>query len=54
MDGVIEFVTNHWSLWLMILFVGFVGFVAWVFWPGRKKKLEELGKIPLKDENGKS
>ena len=51
MNGVGEFVINLWGLWLLILFVGIV---AWVFWPGRKKKLEEHGKIPFKDENGKS
>lgn len=50
MDGIIEFATNYWTLLLMI---GFAGIVAWVFWPGRKKKLEEQGKIPLKDGNAK-
>lgn len=49
MDGLVEIATNFWGLWLMILFVGIV---AWAYWPGRKKKLEELGRIPFKDGNG--
>jgi cytochrome c oxidase cbb3-type subunit 4 len=36
-----------WVVWLMLLFVGIA---VWVFWPGRKKELEDHGRIPLDDE----
>ena len=51
MDQVVEVVTNFWGLWLMVIFIAIV---AWVYWPGRKKKLEDLGRIPFKDENGET
>lgn len=38
------------SLWLVWLVVIFVGIAAWVYWPSRKKKIEELGQIPLRDD----
>ncbi|MCB2053309.1 MAG: cbb3-type cytochrome c oxidase subunit 3 [Geminicoccaceae bacterium] len=36
-----------WELWLFLLFIGIV---AWVFWPGRRKKMEEHGRIPFETD----
>jgi cytochrome c oxidase cbb3-type subunit 4 len=36
-----------WAIWFMMLFVGIV---VWALWPPRKRKLEELGRIPLRDD----
>jgi cytochrome c oxidase cbb3-type subunit IV len=36
-----------WVVWFMALFVGIV---AWTVWPPRKKKLEDLGRIPLRHD----
>ena len=37
--------------WTVVLVVAFVGLVVWVFWPRRKKKMEEHGKIPLRNDD---
>jgi cytochrome c oxidase cbb3-type subunit 4 len=42
-----DWVASFWLLWLFIIFIAIV---AWVFWPGRKKKLERHGEIPLRDD----
>jgi cytochrome c oxidase cbb3-type subunit 4 len=47
MEGLVEFARSIWGLWLMILFVGIV---AWTFWPSRRRKLEEHGKIPFRND----
>ena len=47
MESVLSWVYALWLLWLVLLFVGIV---AWVFWPGRKRKLEEHGRIPLDED----
>ena len=39
-------------LWLVWLIVLFAGVVFWAFRPRNKKRFEEDGKIPFKDENG--
>ncbi|HJS32653.1 MAG TPA: cbb3-type cytochrome c oxidase subunit 3 [Alphaproteobacteria bacterium] len=39
------------SLWTVWFFALFVGIVAWALWPSRKSKLEEHGRIPLRDDN---
>lgn len=28
----------------------FLGIVAWAYWPTRKRKLQEHGQIPLRDD----
>ena len=38
------------SLWLVWLVLVFVAIVAWVFWPGRKRRLERHGRIPLDED----
>jgi cytochrome c oxidase cbb3-type subunit 4 len=38
---------SAWVVWFMALFIGIV---AWAFWPSRRRKFEELGRIPLRDE----
>ena len=40
-------------VWLLVLVVLFLAIVVWVFWPKRKKKLEEHGRIPLRDDEEK-
>ena len=47
MEPVLSWVYSLWLLWLVLLFVGIV---AWVFWPGRKRKLEQHGRIPLDED----
>lgn len=47
MESVLSWVYSLWLLWLVLLFVGIV---AWVFWPGRKRKLERHGRIPLDED----
>ncbi len=37
-----------WVVWFMALFIGIV---AWALWPPRKKRLEALGRIPLRPDN---
>ncbi len=36
-----------WGLWLMIIFIGIV---FYAYRPKNKKRLEEYGSIPLKDD----
>ena len=48
MESALSWVYSLWLLWLVLLFAAIV---AWVFWPGRKRKLERHGRIPL-DEDG--
>ncbi len=38
---------SAWVVWFTVLFIGIV---AWAFWPSRRRKLEELGRIPLRGE----
>jgi len=40
-----------WVVWLLVLFAGII---AWAFWPRNKKKFEEQGKIPFRDDNGEA
>ena len=47
MEPVLSWVYSLWLLWLVLLFVGIV---AWVFWPGRKRRLERHGRIPLDED----
>ena len=32
--------------------IGFTLLVVWVYWPSRRRKLEELGRIPLDGDDG--
>jgi cbb3-type cytochrome oxidase subunit 3 len=32
---------------LLAVTVGFAALVLWVYWPGRRDRLESLGRIPL-------
>jgi cytochrome c oxidase cbb3-type subunit 4 len=36
-----------WVVWFMLLFIGIV---VWAFWPSRRRKLEDLGRIPLRGD----
>lgn len=47
MEAFYGFVRSFWLLWLMLLFLGIV---AWAYWPTRKRKLQEHGQIPLRDD----
>jgi cytochrome c oxidase cbb3-type subunit IV len=42
------------QLWVVWLGLIFVGIVAWAFWPRNKKKFEEQGNIPFRDDNGEA
>jgi len=41
------------TVWMLVLVGLFVAIVVWVFWPKRKNKLEEHGRIPLRDDEEK-
>jgi cytochrome c oxidase cbb3-type subunit IV len=36
-----------WNVWFMMLFIGIV---AWALWPSRRRRLEDLGRIPLRSD----
>lgn len=36
-----------WVVWFMALFLGIVG---WALWPSRREKMEEHGRIPLRED----
>lgn len=38
--------SSVWTVWFTVLFVGIV---AWAYWPSRRSKLEDHGRIPLRD-----
>jgi cytochrome c oxidase cbb3-type subunit 4 len=38
---------SAWLLWLLALFIGIV---AWAYWPRRRRRLEQHGHIPLRDD----
>lgn len=44
-----EFARSFWVIWLMLLF-GLV--IWWAYRPKNRKRFEEDGKIPFKDDNG--
>jgi cytochrome c oxidase cbb3-type subunit 4 len=48
MDDVIAALKSFWLLWLIALFVGIV---AWAYAPRRKRRLQDHGSIPLRDED---
>jgi len=50
MQGLYEFIRTFWVVWLMAIFVAIV---AWAYWPKRKRKLEDHGRIPLRDDDEK-
>lgn len=38
---------EFWVVWMVLLFVGIV---IWAYWPKHKRRMEEHGRIPFKDE----
>jgi len=36
-----------WAVWFMALFIGIV---AWALWPSRRRRFEDLGRIPLRGD----
>ena len=51
MDAFYEFVRSLWVVWLMLIFLGIV---AWAYWPGRRRRLQQHGNIPLEDDRRKT
>jgi cytochrome c oxidase cbb3-type subunit IV len=47
MEEALVWLRSLWLLWLMLLFLGIV---AWAFWPGRRRRMESHGRIPLEDD----
>jgi cbb3-type cytochrome oxidase subunit 3 len=41
--------TNGGTLVLVVFFAMFLGFAFWAFVPGNKQRMDEYGKIPLKE-----
>jgi cytochrome c oxidase cbb3-type subunit 4 len=48
MDGIYEFVSSLWVVWLVLLFAGIV---AYALWPGNRRKFRQAARIPLDDED---
>jgi cytochrome c oxidase cbb3-type subunit 4 len=48
-DTILPILKQFWVVWMMVLFVGIV---VWVFWPSRRKRMEDDGRIPFRDEGG--
>jgi len=46
-DSLFGFIRSFWLVWLVVLFAGIM---IWTLWPGRKRKLEAHGRIPLEDD----
>jgi len=47
-DAAYELLHPYWVVWMMGFFIGIV---VWAYWPRRKKELESLGNIPLRDDD---
>ena len=47
MEDALGWLRSLWLVWLVLLFVGIV---AYVFWPGRRRRMESHGRIPLEDD----
>lgn len=47
-DAAYELLHPYWVVWMMGLFIGIV---VWAYWPKRKKELQDLGSIPLRDDD---
>jgi cytochrome c oxidase cbb3-type subunit 4 len=47
MEDALIWLRSLWLLWLALLFAGIV---AYVFWPGRRRRLESHGRIPMEDD----
>jgi len=43
-----EVAASLWPLWLMIVFLSIVG---WAYWPSHKKRFEDYGDIPFRDDD---
>lgn len=50
-DAIFEFLQTFWVVWLMVFFIGIC---LWAYWPGRRRRLEEHGQIPLRDADEES
>lgn len=48
LNELVSWARQAWVLWLLILFVGIV---FWAFRPKNKQRFEDLGHIPLRDED---
>ena len=48
MQEFIVFMKSLWVVWFMVLFVGIV---IWAYGSKRKKKMEDHGRIPFRDED---
>ena len=47
LESIWQAARSLWVLWLMILFLGVV---FWAFRPKNRKRFEDYGKIPFRDE----
>ena len=36
-----------WVVWFLLLFLGIVG---WAMWPANRRRFDDLGRIPLRDD----
>jgi cbb3-type cytochrome oxidase subunit 3 len=46
-----SFITHAPTIGLLFFFVLFTGIAVWAYKPSNKNTLQQLGAIPLKDEN---
>ncbi len=47
-EAVYQWARQAWVIWMILLFLGIV---FWAFRPKNKRRFEEDGMIPFKDEN---
>jgi cytochrome c oxidase cbb3-type subunit 4 len=48
MHGLSALAHHYWGLWLLVFFLAIV---VWAYMPRRRRKLEEHGHIPLRDDD---
>ena len=48
MQTIYHLAVQFWGIWLMLVFAGIV---AWAYWPGRKREMEDHGRIPFREDD---
>lgn len=46
-EGLYALLSSLWVVWFVALFVGIA---TWAYWPSKRKTFEEIGRIPLRDD----
>ncbi len=48
MEGLYEFLSSLWVVWLFLVFLGVV---AWAFWPGHRNRFKRDAEIPFREDS---